>query len=136
MASKKRKCSFNTELQKEYPFIKTTITDSDVRCNTCASSFNIGHGGRSDIQHHISSEKHKKAVSSAASSLLMTSFFKTKVTEKELQVAAVEGAYAYHTVQHNQSFRSMDCTSKLIQVSLEQKFLAPELRQKLLLQMF
>lgn len=41
---------------------------------------------------------------------------------KEEQLAATEGTFAYHTVSHNHSFRSMDCTSKLLQKALEPKF--------------
>ena len=38
------------------------------------------------------------------------------------ELAAVEGTFAYHTNFHNHSFRSMDCTSKLLQVAFELKF--------------
>lgn len=41
---------------------------------------------------------------------------------KEELLAAIEGTFAYHTVCHNHSFRSMDCTSKLLQTTLEPKF--------------
>ncbi|KAL7634483.1 UNVERIFIED_CONTAM: hypothetical protein RMT77_014860 [Armadillidium vulgare] len=94
MTSKKRKCSIIAKLQKEHSFIKTTITDSHVRCNTCVSSFNIGNRVRSDIKLYINSEKHKKNCCFCSLSLLLTSFFKSTATEKELQVASVEGAYA------------------------------------------
>ena len=42
--------------------------------------------------------------------------------DNEEELAAVEGTFAYHTICHNHSFRSMDCTSKLLQVAFEPKF--------------
>jgi|SRR6218665_1878680 len=42
--------------------------------------------------------------------------------DSEQKLAAAEGTWAYHTVQHNQSFRSTDCTSKLVQKCFEPKF--------------
>lgn len=43
-------------------------------------------------------------------------------TSKDLDVAAAEGTWAYHTIQENHSFRSNDCASKLIQSCFEPKF--------------
>jgi hypothetical protein len=40
----------------------------------------------------------------------------------EQKLAATEGAWAYHTVNHNHSFRSTDCTSKLVQKCFEAKY--------------
>jgi hypothetical protein len=34
--------------------------------------------------------------------------------EMERKFAADEATFAYHVCMHNQSFRSMDCTSKII----------------------
>src|SRR6218665_3050150 len=42
--------------------------------------------------------------------------------DSEQKLAAAEGTWAYHTVQHNQTFRSTDCTSKLVQKCFEPKF--------------
>ncbi|KAL4090122.1 hypothetical protein QTP88_025021 [Uroleucon formosanum] len=43
-------------------------------------------------------------------------------TSKDLEIAAAEGVWAYHTVQENHSFRSNDCASKLIQSCFDSKF--------------
>ena len=37
----------------------------------------------------------------------------------EQKLAAAESTWAYHTLQYNQSLRSTDCTSKLVQKSFE-----------------
>ncbi|CAG9839444.1 unnamed protein product [Diabrotica balteata] len=39
-------------------------------------------------------------------------------------IAAKKGTFAYHTIKHLQSFRSSDCTSKLIVSMFEPKFSA------------
>ena len=67
MSPPKRKCVFNSDLQKEYPYIKKTISDSDVRCNKYSSTFSISHWGeggevQSDISQHINSEKQEAEV--------------------------------------------------------------------------
>jgi len=39
-------------------------------------------------------------------------FFKnTAPSTKDLEVAAAEGVWAFHTIDENHSFHSMDCTS-------------------------
>lgn len=121
MGLKKRKCIFNEQLQTKFLFI-TRICDSDshVRCNTCASSFSIDHGGFNDIKSYLSSKKHKSAISAVACNSSLTTFFKSEeVGNKEQKLAAIEGVFAYHTVVHNQSFRSMDCLSKLLQIKIK-----------------
>lgn len=120
----KRKCTFNISLQNKYPFIKQRSGESDVTCEKCRTDFSVGHGGASDIEKHLKSEKHKLSDQAAASSSSMLSFFKRTnlATSKDLDIAAAEGAWAYHTVQENHSFRSNDCASNLIQTCFEQKF--------------
>ena len=120
---KKRKCTFNSELQADYPYIRKTSLESEVRCNKCASTFSIAHGGRSDITSHILTDKHKRADYAAASTSSASNFFRSvTLGPAEQRLAATEGAWAYHTVNHNQSFRSTDCTSKLVQKCFEPKY--------------
>ncbi|CAB3256295.1 unnamed protein product [Arctia plantaginis] len=121
----KRKCSFNISLQQKYPFIKQRKDDTaDVTCEKCRTDFSVGHGGASDIEKHLKSERHRLADQATASSSSMLSFFKRTdlPTSKDLDIAAAEGTWAFHTVQHNHSFRSNDCSSPLIQACFEQKF--------------
>lgn len=120
----KRKCTFNINLQSKYPFIKQRNVPTDVTCEKCRTDFSVAHGGASDIEKHLRSEKHKLSDQAAASSSSMLNFFKKTYspTSKDLEVAAAEGAWAFHTVQENHSFRSNDCASSLIQTCFEQKF--------------
>lgn len=119
----KRKCTFNTELEDKYRFIRKTISESDVRCEKCGTNFSIAHGGGYDINKHLNSAKHKSFENSASSSRVMTHFYKHSTpTANDLEVAASEGVWAYHTVKQNNSFRGNDCSSKLIQACFEPKF--------------
>lgn len=128
MAPKRRKCVFSDELKSKFPYIKanTNNDNSVVQCVKCKSVFSSANSGKTDIEDHIKTIKHKRAVSTAiASSSMssMTSYFKKKQFEDaERKLAAAEGLWAYHTVMHNHSFRSMDCTCKLIKACFNTKF--------------
>lgn len=119
----KRKCVFNDKLKEEYKFLRQCQNSNDrVRCLICNSEFSVEHRGRYDIENHLQCERHKKA-SQAASTASIKSFFKlTDVTDVELQCAAKEATFAYHTVMHGLSFKTSDCTSKLIKKLFESKF--------------
>jgi hypothetical protein len=49
-------------------------------------------------------------------------FFKKLMGELERNLAADEATFVYHVCMHNQSFRSMDCTSKIIRRLCGKKF--------------
>ncbi|KAF2881112.1 hypothetical protein ILUMI_25060 [Ignelater luminosus] len=55
------KCTFNVNLQTKYPFVKWRSTLSDVKCEKCRTEFSVAHGGASDIEKHLRSEKHKNS---------------------------------------------------------------------------
>ena len=130
----KRKCYFNNELKAEFPFLSCSDTDnSTVFCNVCSSTISVAHGGRSDITDHIDTKKHKVGLNARASSSTLTKYFTAKEPGKdEYSLAAAEGTYAYHTIRHNQSFRSMDCTSQLVRKCLVRNSPVPEQKLKLL----
>lgn len=121
--AKKRSCKFTEDLQKQFPFLQKCLTPSEVRCTKCNGAFSVAHGSRHDIQRHLTSDKHKKALIAASTSSSTTSYFRQeKFGDKEAELAKAEGLWAFHTVCHNQSFRSMECTSKLIQRVFDKKF--------------
>lgn len=110
----------NESLQEKYTFIKKTKTDSDVRCDMCNAEFSIAHGGKSDIESHLKSARHKKSLNAASTSQPVTHFFKgSKLSKYDLQIAACEGVWAYHVINSNHSFRSADCASKIIRSCFE-----------------
>lgn len=72
MADRKcRKCVFNENLQKKYPFLvlckSAPDNYSEVNCSLCNSRFSVGHGGNTDIQEHLKSRKHQNGVTAVTS---------------------------------------------------------------------
>lgn len=119
----KRNCKFSDELQKDYPFLKKVCGEVDrVKCTLCRSEFSISHGGRSDIKDHLKCGKHQASVNAAASSSSITSFYKKANSSADYEIAAKEAAFAFHTAVHDISFKTSDCTSKLISKFFEKKF--------------
>ncbi|GFR24032.1 uncharacterized protein TNCT_420791 [Trichonephila clavata] len=51
-------------------------------------------------------------------------------TSKDLDIAAAEDVWAFHTIQENHSFRSKDRASKLIQACFEPKFACARTKSK------
>ncbi|CAH1163556.1 unnamed protein product [Phaedon cochleariae] len=117
MPKPRRTCKFNKELQLKYPMFKPTKTDadnSDVHCPTCKSIFSIANKGKCDLDQHLNTMKHKKNIREAEVNNKVTDFLVPKYTNIELQISAAEGTLAFHTVHHHLSFRSCDCSVKLI----------------------
>jgi hypothetical protein len=62
----------------------------------------------------------------------VSTFFKSIVPDKnDMAVALHEGTFAFSTVQHHQSFKSVDCSSGLIKHSLNQNLPVQEQKWKL-----
>lgn len=120
----KFECYFNKKLKAEFSFLKSiNYSGFNVFSETCKYKFSIKHGGRNDITVHLSNVKHKGAVINASSSLKMETFFrKEKFGDDEKELVAREGTFAYHAIRHNHTFRSMDCTSKLVNKLYDKKF--------------
>jgi len=89
---------------------------SDVTCEKCRTDFGVAHGGASDIEKHLRSEKHNLSDHAATSSSSILILFKktNSPSSKDFEIAVAEGTWTYNTVQKNHSFRSNDCVSSLI----------------------
>ena len=124
--SKKHKCTYNDDLQKEFKFIKFDRLRKDgtkVVCQQCNTHFSVSHGGRSNINQHLQSQKHKEAEKAMASAGNIRSYFITHSDDTEsCKIAGIKAVIAYHGVRHGQSFRANDCLSKLIKTTVEPKF--------------
>lgn len=123
--SAKRKCKFNDVLANQYPFIIKAKSgcDSDVICTICSSSFSVANGGKSHIESHIATTKHKRArltLSNTSRLDLICNF--NGISKKESEVASAEGVFAYHTAKHCFSLRSMDCLSKILKKVFDSSF--------------
>jgi hypothetical protein len=65
-----------------------------------------------DLRAHVECEKHEKAVGGEVSLAKVTSFFTTSGSKSDAVLAA-EGAFVFHTVKHNRSYKGADDTSIL-----------------------
>lgn len=107
----KRTCKFTEDLQKEFSFLQKCLTPTEVRCNKCNETF-----CRNDIQstkNHLPQWVRRHH--------LTTYFRHKKYGDKEAELEKAEGLWAFHTVCHDHSFRSMKCTFKLIQKVFDKK---------------
>ena len=65
----------------------------------CDSVFSDSHGGRSDINNHLQTKKHK--ISVEVSSSRLTKLFVVSKSDEPLSLAAKEATLAYHLAFNN-----------------------------------
>ncbi|KAL7381146.1 hypothetical protein ABVT39_001152 [Epinephelus coioides] len=113
-----RKCSFTDELQKKFPIYRPGRDILEAECTVCKAGtyVSVSNKGAGDLKAHMDKEKHKKAVRGESTSAKLTEFF-VRPGKTEDAVNAAEGALAFHTVKHHNSYRSMDCTSVLLKTA-------------------
>jgi hypothetical protein len=70
-------------------------------------------------------------VTQSSNTKVSTSFKSIVPDKNDMAIALQEGTFAFHTVQHHQSFKSMDCFSGLIKNSMNQNLPAQEQKWKL-----
>lgn len=112
--------------------------ETKAKCKWCNCEFSIAHKGKRDVETHMDSKKHKDIVKNRLTTKPATAFFSCKyfldsiyyfgfyslrylieylsfnIANVKSIVSAQEGTYVYHMLRHNLSFRSMECTSKLM----------------------
>lgn len=113
MPQPRRKCVFNADLQKSYPYMKKGSTDSDVFCEICNSTMNISADGRNGIEKHIKTTKHEKALNARSKSRTVNEYFPSSA---DYTISAYEGLWTYHVIKSNNSFKSSDCASKIFRM--------------------
>ena len=74
----------------------------------------VVHKGNDDLETHLQSEKHCKAVRGAVASTKMTNYFVTAESKCKDEITAAEGTLAFHAITHYHSFLSMNCTPVLL----------------------
>lgn len=129
MASGRRKNKFSAELEKEFPmFIKSKL-EGDIECLTCGNAIiNIANKGRSAITQHIKSEKHQKNIRSVSKSVPLPQTFPLKDSQESYLISAVEATLAFHTVYHHFSFKSTDCSNRLMAKLFEDSKIASKVQ--------
>jgi len=111
MSAPRRNCNFYSDLQKEFLFLKpTSVSIYIVNCEICKSEVDISNSGSGSIKNHLAKKKHALALNAVSSSGKITKFFRDNTLNSEnLLIAAKEETFAYHTINHMQSIRSLDC---------------------------
>ncbi|KAG7172065.1 hypothetical protein Hamer_G001052 [Homarus americanus] len=96
----KRKCKFTVELQSKLPCFKRGRDEWEAQCLVCkpGTYVSVANKGINDLQTHVNSDRHKKAVQGEGSSMKLTEFFVKPGSKTEDAVTAAEGTYAFHTV--------------------------------------
>lgn len=103
----KRKCTFTEEIVKKYPSFRKAKLPTEAHCTVCQKTISIANKGKGDIEEHVSTMKHQRALKSVSSSTRIDTYTQ-KLSDPLLR--AGEATLAFHTVIHHQSFRSLDCT--------------------------
>ena len=116
MVKAKRKCTFTNEMLEKHPCFRKGRNDNEAECLVCKSGIDISvfHKGNDDLNTHLQSEKHCKAVRWAVASTKMTNSFVTSGSKCEDEITAADGTLAFCAVKHHHSFMSMDCTLVLL----------------------
>ncbi|GLV22833.1 hypothetical protein CBL_21175, partial [Carabus blaptoides fortunei] len=74
---------------------KKTDKEADAHCPIYNVTINLALKGKTALVQHLETDRHKKNVGNE-------------------DIAAAELKLCYHTVAHHLSFKSVDCTNKLI----------------------
>jgi hypothetical protein len=124
---KKPKCVVSESLTKEFEFLKRGVNEHSAFCSLFQTSFTVASGGRTSVSEHVETKRHKNAVVTQSSNTKVSTFFMSIIPDKnDMAIALQEGTFAFHTVQHHQSFKSMDCSPGLIKNCLNQNLPAQE----------
>lgn len=110
----KRKTSFNQEWEKEHRFgTKGRKDEFHFYCTLCRSDVDVSIKGKRAIDRHASSDKHRANNRSAAGASSLSVFFYECSSPQDDKNAAAELTKVYHAVKHHQSYRSVDCGTKV-----------------------
>ncbi|XP_070807004.1 uncharacterized protein [Pituophis catenifer annectens] len=111
----KGKCVFTDKLKQKYPHFRKGRDDYEAECLVCkAGTFvTVAYKGAGDLEYHMSSEKHKKALGGDSWSAKLTEFLGTPGTKAEDALAAADRTLSVHTIPSCNSYKSTGHTSDL-----------------------
>lgn len=119
----KRTTTWSDKYSQEFGFIEKVKGEPEKAfCKICSTTITISHEGRAAIVNHSKTKRHQDGINAGNSSKKVTTFFKQADNFSDLQIAAKEAAFAFHTAKHNISLKSNDCTSNLVKCCFEPKF--------------
>ena len=107
---------YRDEYEKEFNSVKRSLKGQCFAlCSFCKCDINLESIGKAAISAHNETQKRKDSARQTKSNQSIKNFFKSQSAPTNLnyQTAAAEGTWAFHTVKHQQSFLSNDCTSLL-----------------------
>ena len=110
----KRKNFCRDDYEKEFSSIKRSLKGVHfANCSFCNCDINLESIGKAAISAHNATQKHKDFARQTKSNQSINNFFKSQSapTNLDYKTAAAEGTWAFHSVKHQQSFLSNDCTS-------------------------
>ena len=93
MANAKQKCTFTNEMHIHAHFRKGR-NDYEAECLVCKSRtyMSVMLKGNGDLNTHLESEKHCKAVRGAVASTKMTNYFVTAGSKREDEITAADSS--------------------------------------------
>ncbi|KAG8146513.1 hypothetical protein E2320_013667 [Naja naja] len=133
----KRKCLFTEKTRRNYPDFRKGRDDYEAECLVCkpGTFVSVAHKGPGDLEYHMSSDKHKKALKAYKRNKAITrdrwcaktDFFVDPDSETEDGVTASESNMAFRTVMNHNTDKSVDDRSDLLrklfsEADLAQKF--------------
>lgn len=105
-------CTFTDVLKQRFPIMKDGREPTEVFCSICNNYFSIKFKGPAGIEKHILTEKHEQKGLTVSSNTKIDSLLHSQSSGQTDKISAIKAILAFHTVKHNQSFKSMDCTSQ------------------------
>ena len=134
----KRKNSYRDEYEKEFSNVKRCLKGQCfAHCSFCKCDINLEAIGKAAISALNATQMHKNSARQTKSNQSVKAFFKSQSAPTTLDYKATpaEGTWAFHTVKHQQSFFSNDCTSHLLKTlfpdsDIAKKFASARMKTK------
>uniref|UniRef100_A0A8D8JWL9 (northern house mosquito) hypothetical protein n=1 Tax=Culex pipiens TaxID=7175 RepID=A0A8D8JWL9_CULPI len=100
MGKARGKYVFNEELKKQFKYMIKNNSESDLKCTICGANINIASDGKTGIERHAQSTKHKKAVAARGASHRLTKFYSAPAQDKTMTIRFHSVTSRAHTHTH------------------------------------
>jgi len=122
----RRLCTYNKNWEEKNTWLKKN-DEFNAECKLCMNCFNISIGGYNSVVRHSTSKKHQTKLKACKMSNVVNKYFVVQNSFEEELVIAAEITKIYHTIKHNQSYNSLDCSFKLDKLIFEDSKLASKI---------
>lgn len=79
----------------------------------CNVTVSLANKGKTDLDQHLTSQKHKNRIQTTGTLKKINTFFVTQHTKLEEKILMAESTLAFHTVKHHYSYKSSDCSNEV-----------------------